>query len=128
LKKYGNYSVVITLGVNVDKDTKILAQFIEVYCRNKHSKLEKTPWKPHEELAISSNRGDIYLCQGCSTLLEYSAKRRRLCPLDPKPTCKKCEIHCYIPEYRSKIREVMRFSGMHMIKRGRIDMIFHYLF
>ncbi len=51
-----------------------------------------------------------------------------MCPLDPKPTCKNCKIHCYAPENRAKIREVMRFSGMHMIIRGRVDMIFHYLF
>jgi hypothetical protein len=68
------------------------------------------------------------LCPECSALLGYSTDRRRLCPLDPKPTCKNCKIHCYAPENRAKIREVMRFSGMHMIKRGRVDMIFHYLF
>ena len=26
-----------------------------------------------------------------------------MCPLDPKPTCKNCKIHCYAPENRAKI-------------------------
>ena len=112
----------------IDKDTRILAQFVEVYCKNKHPDLEKVPWKPPEGQDISSANLNPILCQDCSDLLGYSPNRRRLCPLDPKPTCKNCEIHCYDSEHRAKIREVMRFSGMHMIKRGRIDMIFHYLF
>jgi hypothetical protein len=48
--------------------------------------------------------------------------------LEPKPTCKKCEIHCYLPEQRGKIKEIMRHSGMALIKRGRFDLIFHYWF
>ena len=45
---------------------------------------------------------------------------------DPKPMCKKCETQCYHGEYRAKIREVMKFSGMHLIKHGRVDMLYHY--
>lgn len=29
---------------------------------------------------------------------------------------------------RARIREVMRHSGMHLIKRGRLDLLVHYLF
>jgi hypothetical protein len=29
---------------------------------------------------------------------------------------------------RAKIKEVMRHSGMHLIKRGRLDLLLHYLF
>ena len=112
----------------IDKDTRVLAQFIEVYCENKHPGLDKTLWEPPDEYDFSIGKMSPFLCQECSDLLDYSANRRRLCPLDPKPTCKNCEIHCYAPENRAKIREVMRVSGMQMIRRGRIDMIFHYFF
>jgi len=112
----------------IDKDTRILAQFIEVYCEKKHPGLDKAPWESADGYSVSIENASPLLCQDCADLLDYSANRRGLCPLDPKPTCKNCEIHCYAPENRAKIREVMRFSGMHMIKRGRIDMIFHYFF
>ena len=113
---------------NIDKDTRILAQFIEVYCENKHPGRDKIPWVPTDGYSGSIDKMSPLLCQDCADLLNYSADRRRLCPLDPKPTCKKCEIHCYAPENRAKIREVMRFSGMQLIKRGRFDMIFHFFF
>ena len=44
------------------------------------------------------------------------------------PMCKKCETHCYAPGYRERIREVMRFSGLYMVKHGRLDLMFHYFF
>jgi hypothetical protein len=112
----------------IDRDTRVLSQFIEVYCEKKHPGLNKVAWEPPDGYNLSIEKSHPLLCKGCADLLDYSANRRRLCPLDPKPTCKNCEIHCYAPENRAKIREVMRFSGMQMIKRGRIDMIFHYFF
>ena len=100
----------------VEKDIKVLEKFIQVYCDIKHKILEKT------------KINDLNLCEECHETLVYSAKRRELCPLDPKPTCKNCEVHCYAPEQRQKIKDIMRHSGMHMIKRGRLDWIVHYFF
>ena len=34
---------------------------------------------------------------------------------------------CYKGEYKEKIREIMKFSGIYMIKHGRVDMLYHYL-
>jgi hypothetical protein len=42
--------------------------------------------------------------------------------------CKHCKIHCYRPDYREKVREIMRYSGKALIKRGRLDLVWHYLF
>ena len=92
-----------------DKDLRMLAWFIRTYCRGNHG--------------IKSG-----LCPDCQDLFNYAEKRRKLCPLDPKPTCRKCEIHCYKPEYREKIRLVMRYSGKRIILRGRLDLIPHYFF
>ena len=98
----------------VERDTRILARFVEVYCRTKHSGAEKTVHELDPETRIA-------LCADCRELLSYSIRRRELCPQDPKPSCKDCKIHCYRPEMRARIREVMRHSGMYMIKRGRIE-------
>jgi hypothetical protein len=55
-------------------------------------------------------------------------KKRALCPLDPKPACKDCHIHCYTKEYRQQIRTIMAYSGKRMILRGRLDYLWHYYF
>ena len=48
--------------------------------------------------------------------VEYVKFRRSKCPWgDNKPFCANCKIHCYKPEMREKIKEVMRFSGPRMI-------------
>ncbi|MBD3182264.1 nitrous oxide-stimulated promoter family protein [Candidatus Poribacteria bacterium] len=91
-----------------ENDKYILEQFISIYCRGNH----KTP--------------KAKLCSDCQKILEYSLKRLERCPQDPKPSCKNCEIHCYKPEYREKIRQVMRYSGKHLILRGRLDLLWHY--
>jgi predicted amidophosphoribosyltransferase len=94
----------------IKKDAKLLKSFIETYCHKKHS----------------FKKGE--LCTDCNNLLEYALKRDEKCLLDPKPKCKNCKTHCYKPEMRRKIKEVMKFSGIFFIKRGRLDYIFHYFF
>lgn len=93
-----------------EKNRKVLEAFIQVYCCKKHG----------------SKKGD--LCDECNDLYEYACGRVKRCPYDPKPKCKQCPTHCYKPEYRTKIKEVMRFSGMYFVKRGRIDWLIFYFF
>lgn len=92
----------------VDHDTEILEKFAEVFCRAHHA----------------PEAGG--LCPDCRDLLDYARTRRCNCPLDPKPKCKDCPVHCYKPEYRQKIREVMKYSGLHFVKRGRLDWLIKY--
>ena len=99
----------------IKKDEKILKKFIAVYCRENHLKKGRKEYK------------DGY-CKECYELLEYSLQRLHACPLDPKPQCKHCKIHCYKPQMRQKIKEVMKFSGMYFLKHGRLDWVFHYFF
>lgn len=103
------------MNENVDMDIKVLSIFIQVYCEKRHGLEEKSPWEPSECLSELGMLPAPYLCKECIDLMDYSANRRRLCPLDPKPTCRNCEIHCYQGEYRDRIREVMRFSGKHFL-------------
>jgi len=99
----------------IKKDEKVLRKFIQVYCQNNHLKMGIPEYK------------DGY-CRECYELLQYSLKRLYNCPLDPKPQCKHCKVHCYKPEMRQKIKEVMKYSGIYFVKHGRIDWVFHYFF
>jgi len=66
------------------------------------------------------------LCSDCKALLDYVLQKIDKCPLrDNKPVCSKCETHCYKPEMRQKIREVMRFAGPKMIYKHPILAIKH---
>ncbi|NLH48678.1 MAG: nitrous oxide-stimulated promoter family protein [Myxococcales bacterium] len=94
----------------VEKDQRILRRFVGIYCRAKHGGAKNE------------------LCRDCADLLAYALRRLEACPLDPKPSCKKCPVHCYRAAERKKMREVMRFSGMQLIKHGRLDWLARYFF
>ncbi|MGN0478669.1 MAG: nitrous oxide-stimulated promoter family protein, partial [Hominenteromicrobium sp.] len=52
--------------------------------------------------------------------------RSDCCPfMETKTFCSNCKVHCYKPEMREKIREVMRFSGPRMIFRHPVTAIRH---
>lgn len=56
------------------------------------------------------------LCPACQKLQDYAMLRSEKCPfMETKTFCSNCHVHCYKPEMREKIREVMRFSGPRMI-------------
>ena len=79
------------------KELEVVTLMIRLYCKKKHK----------------HKKG---LCPECEELLEYVKFRRSKCPWgDKKPFCSNCKIHCYKPEMREKIKEVMRFSGPRMI-------------
>lgn len=107
------------------KDVQVLARFIELYCRAHHDR-ETTGRVAIDEILCQVKGIGGTLCPDCAELLEHGIKKRALCPLDPKPACKNCHIHCYSKEYRQKIREIMAFSGKRMILRGRLDYLWHY--
>jgi len=107
------------------KDLRILASFIELYCHAKHDK-KAVGEKTISDILQNGGCSPKTVCVECAELLEHGIKKRAACPLDPKPTCKSCHIHCYTPEQRLKIREIMAYSGRRMIMRGRLDYLWHY--
>ncbi|UCD72415.1 MAG: nitrous oxide-stimulated promoter family protein [Syntrophobacterales bacterium] len=54
-------------------------------------------------------------------------RKRFRCPHNPKPMCKNCETPCSNQNYKGKLQEVMKCSGPYLIKRGRLDLLYHYL-
>jgi len=66
------------------------------------------------------------LCSECDELLKYAMGRLQKCPYrEGKTTCAKCPVHCYKPEMREKIREVMRSSGPRMLFRHPVMALLH---
>ena len=96
-------------AAGIESHEQVLAQFTQVYCRRVHR----------------GGEGDG-LCAQCRDLLAYAHQRLIKCPFDPKPKCKDCRVHCYQKEYRDRTREVMRYSGMYFVKRGRLDWLIRY--
>jgi hypothetical protein len=107
-------------------DIRTLMRFVGIYCREHHNG-EKVPFSFRLFDIKEIEKKEVPLCPECTRLLTYGFTMRMKCPHDPKPMCKKCETQCYHGDYKSKIREVMKFSGMYMVKRGRVDMLYHYL-
>jgi len=111
------------------EDIKVLSNFISIFCRENHREDAKDTFLIKDDrLRRTLKSKDLLLCQSCDKLLKHGIAKLLLCPYNPKPMCKKCETRCYAPGYREKVREVMRFSGMYLIKHGRLDLIAHYLF
>jgi predicted amidophosphoribosyltransferase len=89
------------------RQVAILRRFVEVYCRRHHD-------------------GNA-ICPACQNLLDYALGRLVNCPRQPKPKCKDCPQSCYDEDYRRRMREVMRFSGMYFVRRGRLDWLLRYM-
>lgn len=110
------------------RDLRTLAMFVEVYCRNRHEHAPKADARlkvPHLDALVDRT---VSLCPDCSKLLAHAIVKRVRCPLDPKPACKHCPTHCYRPQYREGIRNVMKYSGLRLALRGRVDYLWRLLF
>lgn len=82
----------------IDREKAVVGLMIAIYCR-KHG---------HG----AGNR----LCSDCAALLAYAESRLDRCPKgEGKSSCRKCDIHCYSPANRDRIRTVMRYVGPRMI-------------
>jgi len=109
------------------KDLKTLAMFTAVYCRAHHAG-PRAPLQCSEPALAAVPLQKYPVCSDCAAFLLYACERRLRCPLDEKPACKHCPVHCYKPSHREKVREIMRFSGRALIRRGRLDLLWHYFF
>ena len=90
-----------------EREKRMVSQMIALYCRKKHH-----------------TRGD--LCPQCAALDAYAKMRADKCPfMETKTFCSNCRVHCYSPDMRAKIREVMRFSGPRMIFHNPVAAVRH---
>lgn len=80
----------------IEREKETVSQMIRIYCRHKE--------------------GNKQLCDDCKKLLEYAHRRLDGCKFgERKSTCKQCPIHCYRPDMKRKIRDVMRYAGPRML-------------
>src|SRR3972149_10681953 len=106
-----------------EKELMVLADFVSIFCRENHRDETRSGFLVRDARLRHIWDGKNPVLYGdCQKLLDHGIAKLLLCPYDPKPRCKKCETHCYAPGYRERIREVMRFSGLYLVKRGRLDM------
>ena len=68
------------------------------------------------------------LCDDCKLMLDYAFVRIDRCRFGiDKPACNDCTVHCYKPDLRIKVKEVMRFAGPKMMYRHPLMAIRHFL-
>lgn len=66
------------------------------------------------------------LCVDCQILLDYALKRLDNCKFQQnKPVCGRCTVHCYKPDMRGNIRQVMRYAGPRMIWQHPVLALWH---
>ena len=91
-----------------EREKQVVALMISLYCRKKHHPLKGR------------------LCPECEALLSYAHLRSDRCPfMKTKTFCSNCQVHCYKPEMREKIRQVMRFSGPRMLLYHPVLAVWH---
>lgn len=102
----------------VAKDTRLLGDFAVIYCRGNHGDVRRVPLASEGAALGVYGRKTPVVCDECTGLLAYAEKRRAFCPKDPKPFCSHCDTHCYQPEMREFMRDVMRYSGPRAVLHG----------
>lgn len=91
-----------------NQEVRLIPRMIEIYCHGKHHT------NKHE------------LCKECEELKEYSLFRLSKCPFKVnKKFCIFCKIHCYKPDMKVRIKEVMKYSGPRMLFSHPIFSISH---
>lgn len=94
---------------NIAREKKTIGAMIDIYCREKHGKKDA-------------------LCPSCQSLLDYAHTRLERCPFgENKTACADCKVHCYVPNKRHEIVDVMRFSGPRMMLRHPVLAVLHSL-
>lgn len=80
------------------REKQVVREMIGLYCRGRHG----------------TKKGA--LCASCAALAAYAEARSDRCPfMESKTFCSNCKVHCYQPDMREAIRQVMRYSGPRML-------------
>ncbi|MDO5291481.1 MAG: nitrous oxide-stimulated promoter family protein [bacterium] len=81
----------------LQREINVIETMVKIYCKGNHD---------HKE----------GLCSECNELLEYAKLRASKCPfMEEKTFCNNCRVHCYKPEMRAKVKEVMKYAGPRML-------------
>jgi hypothetical protein len=96
----------------LSRELRTIKAMVRLYCRRHHG---------------ADGKGPVP-CATCQELVDHAERRLERCPYGSrKPTCARCPIHCYRPDIREKVREVMRYAGPRMLRRHPILALMHLL-
>lgn len=91
-----------------ERERRVVGEMIAVFCHGQHG-----------------TRGSE-LCPECARLAEYASVRIGRCPfMATKSFCSQCRVHCYAPEERARIKDVMRYAGPRMLLRHPVMTVRH---
>jgi hypothetical protein len=94
------------------REQATMERMIALYCSREH--------------AETDDRDHDGLCRACADLRDFARRRLSKCPYqEEKPTCAHCPIHCYKPDRRRQMKDVMRIAGPRMLWRHPIFTIRH---
>ena len=94
------------MNSRIEREKKTVRKMIAIYCRH--------------------NLGTSHLPAQYQQLADYACQRLDKCKFgERKPSCKRCKIHCYTPEKRRLIRQVMKWSGPRIFFYAPMDAIRH---
>lgn len=92
------------------REWKTLQSMIALYCADAHH----------------TTGGE--LCKDCMEVSEYAQARLKRCPFgEDKPTCAHCEVHCYQPAMRQRVKMIMRTAGPRMLLRHPVLTLQHWI-
>lgn len=98
-----------------EREKRMVSEMIALYCRGNHGHL-RGHGGSHES----------GLCPDCEELAAYARMRSDRCPfMETKTFCSNCKVHCYKPEMRERIREVMRYAGPRMLLHHPVMAVRH---
>lgn len=96
-------------GPIITREKNSIKTMIEMYCQGNHDNAQG-------------------LCDDCKALLAYAWQRLEHCKSgEAKTNCSKCPIHCYRPDMRQKVINVMRYSGPRMVFKAPLAALRHLL-
>ena len=93
------------------QDAQTLYAMGSIFCKGNHAQ---------------APRNENGVCEHCQEVIAYSLYRTSVCPHEHKGNCKDCSIHCYRPEMRAGIREIMRYGAPRMVYQHPV-LTAHYL-
>lgn len=92
----------------IEREKRTVQQMVHIYCKAHHS-------NPNP-------------CPECQKLAEYAHARLDRCKFgEKKSTCRECPVHCYRPDHRELMRQVMRYAGPRMLLYHPISALRHML-
>lgn len=92
----------------IEREKRVVSQMIRLYSQHKMGQKELSAEMLHLE--------------------QYAHKRLDCCKFgEAKKPCKNCPVHCYAPQMREQVREVMRWAGPRMMFYSPLAVIRHWL-